>query len=506
MEQKEEKLIISGTGLKQTLVGYLEANLIEEAKKMFVCRSDEAEKAINEYLPEKHEIMKRLDKVRVNKNPYETNKLPRAWQKVINETSVFFMFGNPVNFTLGNDAEESKKLSKYFLTFKDFMDDHYFNERMREAKRIAGSETESAKLYSYYTDPDTNKIKVRITVLANSKDHKLYTLFNKYGDMVAFAYGYFTRTLENDTEEHFDVYTNDKIYECSKSSKGEAWKNVSKSNDIGKIPVIYYQQETEWNGAQQRIERDEWVDSKEADTSEYFGDPYLLITRDIAGNRFADAEEVGKVVAVDGEKSRMEFIAPPDSSNIIANEKKILKNTIQQDTMSPDWTYESIMGLGTLSGEAMRRINLPGYVKRSVRSEVYNELIKREIHLVISILRNIIYVKDPDMRDGLERLRINFSYQDPFVGGIEDNSNEISTLMGCGAMSIRSGIEMNRNVSDKDAEEKRIWDEYERKLRIEQKLKAEASASQKSDNNGDNGGGDGDKDPDNKQDNDDKQE
>lgn len=467
---KESELTLSGTGIRQHLINFMESGNIDEAKKLFVCHSDEAEIAISQYDPSKHKIMQRLDKVRKNKQPYETNRQPRAWQRVINETNVFFMFGNPINFTLGNSTNESKELMPYFEKFKEFMEDHYFMERTREAKRLAGAETESAKLYSYYTSEDDNELKVRVQVLANSKNQRLHTLFNRYGDMVSFAYGYFMRTLDNQTEEHFDVYTSQKMYFCIKNTKSTGWSVDVKINEIGKIPVIYYHQDTEWSGSQDRIERDEWVDSKRADTVEYFGDPYLKISRDIAGNRFADAEEVGKVIAIDGKDSTFEFVAPPDSSSMVESEKKTLKATIQQDTFSPDWTYESIMGLGTLSGEAMRRINLPGYVKRAVRAEIYNELIKREINLVISILCNVVYVSKPEVCNNLKRLRINFSYQDPFVGGIEDNSTEIATLMGCGAMSIRSGIEMNRNINDKDAEEQRIWEEMERKMAIEAKL------------------------------------
>lgn len=60
------------------------------------------------------------------------------------------------------------------------------------------------------------------------------------------------------------------------------------------------------------------------------------------------------------------------------------------------------------------------------------------------------------MRDKLQRLKIKFSYQDPFIGCIDDNADEIAALMGAGAMSIESAVGVNRFVIDKEAELERI--------------------------------------------------
>ncbi len=458
--------------LKKSLVKLLMANKIDEAKKMFVTRRKDALEAINEYNTESHEINNRLDKVRVGKDPYQVCKLPRNWQEQINETAVFFFLGNPLLFSLSNDKSELEELKPYFNIFIDFLDSIYFNERTRTAKRIAGAETECAKLYEHFVDEDGN-IKVKCQILSNSDNKQLYTLFDRWGNMVAFAVGYNMMNMDFEVEEHWDVYTNKQIYYCTKLSSG--WVKDVKENSIKKIPVIYYSQDKEWKGVQERIERDEWTSSKRGDTNDYTGDPYLVMTPDIADKRLADGKEVGKAVVVSDEKSVFKFIAPPDASTSVENEKKEMRQTILEGTHTPDLSYESIMGLGTLSGEAMRRMALPGYMKRSNRAEIYNELFNREIHLIISILRNLIYIDNSKVRKGLARLRIKFSYQDPFIGGLEDNSQEISTLVTCGAMSIRSAIEMNRNIQDKELEMERIWEEKEREMRLKAQINKEVS-------------------------------
>ncbi|MCM1443598.1 MAG: phage portal protein [Muribaculum sp.] len=460
------------TDLKAMLIRLLSSNKVDEAMKMFVTHRKEALKAIDEYRSDRHKIQYRLDKQRIGKDPYEVCKLPRNWQEQINETAVFFFLGNPLLFMLGNDKSEIQELKPYFQLFTDFLADVYFDERTRTAKRIAGAETECAKLYNYFVD-ESGEIKVRCQVLANSDNRTLYTLFDRFDNMVAFAVGYYMRDLEFNTQEHWDVYTNKQIFNCRKDITG--WNVEERENPIGKIPVIYYHQDKEWKGVQERIERDEWTSSKRGDTNDYTGDPYLVMTPDIADKRLADGKEVGKAVIVSDEKSVFKFIAPPDASTSVENEKEEMRTSILDGTNTPDLSYKSIMGLGTLSGEAMRRMALPGYMKRSNRAEIYNELFNREIHLIISILCNIIYIDNEDICNGLRRLKIKFSYQDPFIGGLEDNSTEIATLVGCGAMSIRSAVEMNRNVQDKELEMDRIWEEKEREMRLQAQITKEMS-------------------------------
>ena len=72
---------------------------------------------------------------------------------------------------------------------------------------------------------------------------------------------------------------------------------------------------------------------------------------------------------------------------------------------------------------------------------------------------------------------MGFSYTDPFVGSLDDNSQEISQLRGANAMSIHTAVEVNYYVEDKEAEEKRIWDELSRLENIKAEAAAKAAKS-----------------------------
>ena len=480
MVSQEQNTVIFGEGLRSVLDGYLSNGEIDKAKKMFACHQDEALEAIGQYDPKLHKINTRDDKERMGKEDFETAKLSRPIQKGTNQVGTFFMFGNAIDITLSNKPEEATELADTFETYLEFLDSLYFHEQLYETRRITGAETECAKLYSLAKDEDGN-VEVVCQIKSNGNQDTLYPLFNQYGKLVAFAFGYVLRNLQGKFEEHFDVYTKNTIWKFIRpNSTGSSKWNLyeKKENEFHKIPVIYYNHEVDWDGSQPSIDQLEWRISKHSDTVEYFGDPYLLITADIANNRLADAKEVGKVIVMDDQNGKFEYVTPPDSADMVQNELEYLKASIGEDTLTPDWSYKSIMGLGTLSGEAMRRANLPGYVKRTQFAVgTYNKMIRRELNLIRDIMCNYVYLDDAETAEKLRKMKIKFDYTDPFIGGIEDNSTEIATLVGAGAMSIHAAVSANRYIKDKQAEEDRIWEEYERKAMIEAKAKAAAAST-----------------------------
>lgn len=482
-EQKIEQTAIFTKGLRSMLENLLHKSDIDTAKKMFSCNRDNALEIISQYNPAKHRINDRKNKEIKEGDDYETCKLTDASQRRINQISSHFMFANPIKLSLQNDPEEAAQLSKYFKIFKKFLKSHYFDERLYEAREITGSETECAKVYSLVTDEDGNS-EIICQLRYNSRGDILYPMFNQYGKMVAFAIGYFLRDEELRSEEHFDVYTSKDIWQFRKpnTSSIKKWELYDKKkNPFNKIPIIYYNHEEDWIGAQSRIERLEWISSKNGDINEYFADPYLLISPDIAENRLAGAKEVGKVILLE-EKGRFEFCAPPKSNGEIKEEKDSLNAGIERDTNTPDWTFKNIMGMGSLSSKAMRQQNMSGYVKRDrLANKHYNELIHRELNLITAILVNQVYADKSEIAKGIKALDLGFSYTDPFVGSLDDNSNEISLLRGAHAMSIHTAVQANYYVEDKDAEEMRIWDDIKRM----ETIKAEATAKASQQNNTD---------------------
>jgi len=446
-------LVLGTMGASRDLQTLIFDKDISTAKGLFQNRDEEVEQAIKEYNPETHDVMSRPNKSRKNREDYIVQKLPRSWQMYINEIALFFLLGKPIRWK--NTGENSDKA---FAAFNDFLTDTRFDVTMRKAKRLAGAETESAKIYHMYKDKDNNP-KVKVLVIARSLGYTLRPLFDQYENLLAFGYGYYLKESGN-TVEHFDILTESYIYRCRKNKIG--WEVTPIANPIGKIPAIYYNQEKEWRGAEARISRDEFVDSKTGDINEYFADPMVRATADVISN-LADPQAVGKVVQLVGPDSIFEYVDPPTAPEMKESEKKVLKESILADTFTPDFSQEKMTGLGTLSGEAIRRAMTLAYVKRDNRKEVYDIAVDREKNIILAIMKNLTH---RELADEIDRLKIKHEFAEPFDEDMNTRMEKISTAYTSGVISLETAVNMLSLTDDPTKEIERIKEEHSQKVKV----------------------------------------
>lgn len=433
--------IKNGLGVERDLYQLIQDRDISRAKQIFQDRDIEVQEAIKEYDPNEHEVMFRRDKPRKGKEPYRVQKLPRSWQRYINEIALFFLLAKPIVWKSLNEIEvkeengvKSQVADEAFEAFKNFLKDTRFNTTMRQAKRKAGSETESAKVYHLYRD-ELNQPKVKVLVISASDGYTLRPLFDQYRNLIAFGYGYFLKE-GNTTVEHFDILTTGMIYRCKKSGIG--WEVDVVVNPTGKINVIYYQQPKEWDGAEQRIARDEEVDSKAGDTNNYFADPIAKVTADILES-MPKGEDTGKLVKMMGKESVFEYVEPPTSSEMKDGEKKVLRESIHQDTFTPDFSFEAMIGRGDLSGDAIKRAMILGYIKRDNRLETYDELVDREKNLILSIMMNVTHIQ---LRDKLSKLKLEHDFAEPFDEDKYTEWSAIGKAFTDGIISLETAVKL----------------------------------------------------------------
>ena len=418
--------VLNSLGVERSLLEVIQAGDIDRAKEMMQCRDYDVDKALREYDPEAHEVNRRPNKIRRDKKPYYTEKLPRGRQKYINEVELFFLLGQPIVWKATSDGTDNA-----FQAFSQFLKDTRFNSTMREAKRLAGAETECAKVYHIYRENGLPRVKAK--VIARSNGYTLRPLFDQWDNLVAFGYGYYLN--ENGTSvEHFDIETPEIIYRCRLGRTG--WEVMPIPNPTGKINVIYYRQEKAWAGVQRRINREEFVDSKAADTNNYFADPKVKATADVIQN-LADPATVGEVIQLTGEGSTIEYLAPPEYSSMKDSEKKDLHDSILFDTFTPDFSYENMKGMGTLSGEALRRALILGYIKRDNLKEVYDEMVDREKNLIIAIMANVTH---PELAAELSRMQVEHSFAEPFNEDKDKQWTAITSLYRGGLLSLDTAV------------------------------------------------------------------
>lgn len=452
----DEQITLNAKGVKLSVITLLNEGKVEEALRLFQDNSAKVLQAIKEYEASKHKITERPDKKVKNKEDYKTHKLPIPYQKYINEVEKSFLLGQPLKWEMRNPVDEQKLLKETFSLFLDFLRGQHYDTNNSKAKRLAGAETECAKLYAIYKDEGEQKIKT--LVLAKSLGYDLRPLFNRMGDMKAFAVGYTLKNAENITYKHWDIYFSEVIYHCDQSWKSEGesdeWIIEKEVNFIGKIPIIYFSQSVAWDGAQERIERLEEMDSKTADIIDYTDNPILILGSKVQ-NSLAGAKEVGKVLRVNNKDDVVKYLEVPNQNEAKQQERDNLEQSIALTTFTPDFTYKNVKGLGAISGAAISKANILGYLKRTRMMEIYDEMFERDCSVIKAILGNVLY---PEKKSEIDSMDIYHIYQDPAIG-IDDNSEEISRWKEIGAMSIESAVAANRNVQNKELEVERIRQE-----------------------------------------------
>lgn len=423
-----KNVALNALGVQRDIYQLMEDKDVSRAISLMQDNETDVDNALNEYYPQHHKVMHRPNKERKNLPAYITCKLPRALQRYINEVELFFLLGNPIQWKKDSGDDEAYKL------FMDFIQTSRFDSNMRKVKRIAGSETECAKLYHIYKGDD-NKVAIKPVVLARSTGYQLRPLFDQFGELIAFAYGYRVKTLGKYVQ-HWDIQTPQIIFECSNDAT-IGWNVNARPNPTGKINVLYYKQPKAWDGVENRIERIEDTDSKIGDTNNYFADPIAFATADVI-NLMKEPDVSGKFIQGTGANSRFEYIQPPQASELRAAEKQDLHDTVFFDTFTPNLSFEKLVGMGTLSGEAIKRAMVLGYMKRANRMEIYGEMIDREKNVIIAALK----LQHPEMATKLNELKVSFSFAEPFGEDKQSQWQAITQLYAGGLVSLEKAVDM----------------------------------------------------------------
>ena len=454
-----KNLVLSSTGAQKSIYEYLEKKEVGKVLSMMACKDTDTDEALKEYNPELHDVMKRPNKRREGEGDYYiTEKLPRTREKYINEVELFFLFGAPIKWKKDDGDDEAYKL------FTDYLSSTFFNAKIRQCKRLAGAETISALVTHFRQDEENEgKMATDVFVVARSTGYKIKYLFDQYKRLIAFAYGY--TLVEGDKNvEHWDILTPLFNYECRKVAFG--WEVNQIENPTKKINAIIFIQPKAWAGAEARIKRDEMLDSKIGDTNNYYADPIAAATADVIQS-LPDIDKPGRLIQMPSEKSQFKYLDPPQDSATRRDEKDNLNRTILFDTFTPDFSFENMKGLGTISGVAIRNAMILGYIKRANRLEVYEEMITRFLHLTMKVLTQIY----PDKVAQLDKLKVSFEFQDPFPDDATKNWQSIVTLYQGGLVSLETAVTMLALTEAPEEEIQRLQEAAAEKMAMEAQLK-----------------------------------
>jgi SPP1 family phage portal protein len=426
--------------------------------------------ALKVYNTNDHAIMKRADKPVFGKKNSLTGareflrwdkrwKIPIPYPVYINEIALVFLYGRPLKW-----SQASKGTDGAFEAFTGLIERTRFDSKIRQAKRLAGAETQSAMLFHVYQN-DEGKADVLIKVLAKSLGDDIYFRKDQFDRLTSFARGYNLTGDTGKTTYHFDLYTKEKIFLCKKAGFG--WDVEEYVNPVGKIPVILFEQEAEFDGVEHMIERREWITSVLADVNDRFSSPTLVSIGDSVTSlpeKMEDAKAIHIKPSENGQKASVEYLTWDSASESKKLEVEDLDRLIFNNSFTPDISEERMHGLSNISGKALKMLMTLAVIKADKRKETHDEYASRIGSLITAIIGNVLNV---GLKPECDRLKLLHEFQEPFGEDVDAVIKNLIQTHNAGGLSLESFIEMNPIVKNPEAEKKRIKEQREQELKEE---------------------------------------
>lgn len=388
----------------------------------------------------------------------EVNRAAISLQKKIVNTAVNFLLANPV--IISSQYDKGSDIEKVFKAVDNILEKNKVNSINRTLARSCFSFKEVAEYW--YTIPVgqdnegnlltsneygiPSRHKLRCSIFSPDKGDELYPLFDDHGDMVAFSRQYYKDDEQGKEVAYFETYTETQFVKYIKRGGGQWEQNGDPvANPIGKIPVVYISQPaTEWEDVQPLIERLEKSLSNAGDTNDYHSSPKIFINGKVTG--FSKKGEAGAII--EGEKdTKAAYMGWDHAPESVKYEQSMLLKLIYSLTYTPDISFESVKGLGNISGIALKLLFMDAHLKCYDKIETFDTAFTRRY----SILRSYIGHMSTKFKKAAEEANIKSKFT-PFI--IEDKKELVETLVtangGKPIIDQKRSIELGGMSNDPD--------------------------------------------------------
>lgn len=458
-------------GRNQEFEQLLKAKDVNRALSQMTDNCANVEAALKVYDTKQHEVMSRPNKaVFGKKDPIsgkrkflrweEKWKIPIPYPVFINEMALVFLYGRPLKWT-----QSTKGTDRAFSRFIDLVKSTRFNAKIREAKRLAGAEGQSALLFHTYRN-DEGKPDCLIKVLAKSLGDDIYFRKDQFGRMMCFARGYNLQEVGGEIVYHVEIYTKRIVYHCKRNAMG--WDVEEEINLVKKLPIILLEQEPECAGVEPMMHRKEMMVSRRADVNDRFSDPALVADSDIV-NSLPEKGEDSKLFilkpTLDGSKKpEMKYLTWDNAPENQKQESEELDDKIHRLSFTPKIDIEIMKGLSNMSSKALKQLMLLADIKASKHKERHDEYADRIANLFIAIIGNVM---DISLRAECDELIVEHEFQEPFGEDIEAVLKNLISTKNAGGMSDETFIEMNPIIKDATLEKERLKAQHNQELQEE---------------------------------------
>ncbi len=389
------------------------------------------------------------------------NRIGIPLQEIITERAVSFLFGTPVAITARPEGAGQQTV---FDALRRILKDNKIDPFNQTVALDLFRSKEVAEIWYAVQRPETHndygfdtRFKLRVLRVSPWDGSELYPLFDETGDMIAFSRQYaMPGAAENETVLFFETYTDIETI-IWKKEKGNAvaaggWIQQSRvANTIGKIPVIYARQDkTEWDAVQSLIDRLEKLLSNYADTTDYHASPTIFVSGAILD--MPAKGESGKLIqGKDGAKA--EYLSWNQAPEMVKLEIETLTKLIYSLSQTPDISFESVKGIGAVSGVALKLMFTDAHLKVKKKQRIFDAYLDRRTNIILSFIGLMNNKISADTKS------INVESEiKPFMIG--DTDALVQTLMtatgGKPVVSQKTATGLTGLVEDADAEYQQI--------------------------------------------------
>lgn len=475
----------------ETMISILERNKVVEVLPLAspqvldttVVYGDSKKEAKKQYHVQSHEVFSRTkrqdklvkakdDKGVENMKIISVNRIGVAIQKKIVNTSVSFLFGNPVSVSANTENDGQVAI---LAALKKVFSKNRIDTFNRAAAKDLFRSCEIAEIWftikekeknTYYGFPSDWRIKVKLA--SNWLGDELYPLFDENQEMIAFG-----RRYTENNDQVFEIYTSDEIVRMKKTNDSTDWKQDAKiENQFKKIPVNYAVQENvEWADVESSICRLEMVMSNFADTNDYHASPKIFIKGKLEG--FSQKGETGSILQ-GGIDSDMKYVTWENAPHSVKTEIENLYEIIYSMTQTPNLSFENLkkLSIGNVSGKTLEFLFLDSQLKVMEKREIFDAYLDRRNSIVLSILTSI----NPAFKKEVDNMEIQASIV-PFT--ILDKAAELEFLQkangGKKVLSQKSSVLLANITSDPEEEYELILAEEKEEAEAAAKVAAEAA-------------------------------
>ena len=385
--------------------------VIQELKAGRNMPQPDVEKARKAIEPESHNINSKIlrpdkkvltgaDENKPEEERYRIEKVSRvrlALQKLIINRSASFCFGNPV---LYNATPENDNQHLIVGALRRILYDNKSDSLNRKIGRTIFGFKECAEIWYPVEKPNNrygfkSKFKLRCAIFSPEKGDELYPYFDDTGDMTVFSRAFSKKDTEGKTVYYFEAYTDTEHWLWRRLDTAyELVEGYPKEIAIGKIPVIYgYQDYFETQDVDSLIDRLEALLSNFADTNDYHASPKIFVKGELRG--FAKKGESGAILEGD-ENSDAKYLEWSNAPQSVKLEIETLLRMVYTITQTPDISFESVKGLGAISGIALKLLFMDAHLKVQDKREIFDDYLQRLVNVIKAFigLFNVTLEKD----------------------------------------------------------------------------------------------------------------